>query len=99
MLDVDGLICSWNRGAEKIKGYTAKEILGRHFSVFYSAEQITQGLPAHELKVAAESGKFADEGWRGAQGRLALLGQCPHQSDCGLRGTADRLFQDLSRPD
>jgi PAS domain S-box-containing protein len=64
MLDRDGVICSWNRGAQIMKGYSAQEIIGKHFSVFYPAEQIAQGFPARELKTAEEVGKYEDEGWR-----------------------------------
>ena len=64
MLDPDGVICSWNRGAHIIEGYTSQEIIGKHFSIFYPAEQIAQGAPARELKTAAEVGRFEDDGWR-----------------------------------
>jgi PAS domain S-box-containing protein len=64
MLDPAGYIVSWNKGAERIKGYRASEIVGRHFSCFYSPESVEQGLPAHELSVAATQGRFEDEGWR-----------------------------------
>lgn len=64
MLDADGNVRTWNAGAELIKGYTANEILGRHFSAFYPAEAIERGWPAHELTVASERGRFEDEGWR-----------------------------------
>src|ERR1700733_1678571 len=64
MLDRDGVIRSWNRGAQIMKGYSAQEIIGKHFSVFYPAEQIAKGFPARELKTAEEVGKYEDEGWR-----------------------------------
>src|SRR5690606_3158618 len=64
MLDPDGRVATWNEGAERIKGYTAKEITGRHFSVFYPQEKIAERFPQHELKVAREVGRFEDEGWR-----------------------------------
>jgi PAS domain S-box-containing protein len=64
MLDTEGLIVSWNQGAERIKGYRAEEIIGQHFSRFYSAEDIRNGVPAHELKQAIETGRFEGEGWR-----------------------------------
>jgi PAS domain S-box-containing protein len=64
MLDPSGYIASWNRGAERIKGYTANEIIGRHFSVFYPEEDIIAGKPAFELEVAARDGRFEDEGIR-----------------------------------
>jgi PAS domain S-box-containing protein len=64
MLDPEGRIVSWNAGAERIKGYTATEILGRHFSVFYPEEKKREGFPDRELQVAAAKGRSEDEGWR-----------------------------------
>ncbi|HSU83674.1 MAG TPA: ATP-binding protein, partial [Thermoanaerobaculia bacterium] len=64
MLDSQGHVASWNRGAELIKGYRADEILGRHFSVFYPADAIARGWPDHELEMAQAEGHFEDEGWR-----------------------------------
>jgi PAS domain S-box-containing protein len=64
MLDPAGYIASWNRGAERIKGYTADEIIGRHFSVFYPKVEVDAGKPAYELEVAAAQGRFEDEGIR-----------------------------------
>lgn len=64
MLDPNGHVASWNKGAQKIKGYTADEIIGRHFSTFYSAEDIASNKPAMELKVATRQGRFEDEGIR-----------------------------------
>lgn len=64
MLDPNGIILSWNTGAEKIKGYTASEVLGRHFSLFYSKEDIEAGKPALELKIAAAEGQYKDESLR-----------------------------------
>jgi PAS domain S-box-containing protein len=64
MLDVNGRIATWNVGAERIKGYSADEIVGRHFSVFYPQDAVDSGWPEHELQVATESGRFVDTGWR-----------------------------------
>ncbi|HZV94196.1 MAG TPA: ATP-binding protein, partial [Caldimonas sp.] len=64
MLDVNGRVATWNVGAERIKGYKANEIIGRHFSVFYPPEVRQSGWPEHELQVAADVGSFTDEGWR-----------------------------------
>jgi len=64
MLDPAGYIASWNQGAQRIKGYTADEIIGRHFSVFYTDDANAIGHPQHELEVAAEEGRFEEEGWR-----------------------------------
>ena len=64
MLDPSGRIMSWNLGAERLKGYAPEEIIGRHFSVFYTREALDSGWPAHELKVSEMEGRFEDEGWR-----------------------------------
>jgi PAS domain S-box-containing protein len=64
MLDKKGHVTSWNQGAERIKGYRAEEIIGEHFSRFYSAEDIERGKPELHLKMAIEKGHFEDEGWR-----------------------------------
>ena len=64
LLDPTGHVSTWNAGAQRIKGYLAEEIIGRHFSCFYSQEEIDAGKPEHELKATAEYGRFEDEGWR-----------------------------------
>lgn len=64
MLDREGRISSWNLGAERIQGYTAEEIIGRHFSVFYPLHDVEAGKPAWELEVAAREGRYEEEGWR-----------------------------------
>lgn len=64
MLSPNGIISSWNAGAARIKGYTADEIIGQHFSRFYTQTDNESGLPASALKTALESGKFEDEGLR-----------------------------------
>ena len=64
VLDPDGKVVTWNRGARRIKGYDADEIIGKHFSVFYPAESLARGWPAEELRIAASEGHLEDEGWR-----------------------------------
>jgi PAS domain S-box-containing protein len=64
MTDLEGYIISWNKGAEKIKGYTSNEVLGKHISIFYTNEEIENGHPENNLKMAAEQGRFEIEGWR-----------------------------------
>ncbi|RKF34598.1 PAS domain S-box protein [Paraburkholderia fungorum] len=64
MLDPDGFIVSWNAGAARIKGYTREEIVGRHFSTFYTREEAAAGKPARELAIAKQHGRVEDEGWR-----------------------------------
>lgn len=64
MLDPTGHINSWNEGAQRIKGYKAKDIIGKHFSVFYTDEDRNRKHPENELKVATKTGRYEDEGWR-----------------------------------
>jgi PAS domain S-box-containing protein len=64
MLDPAGRVSTWNPGAERLKGYQADEIIGKHFSQFYPPEAIDRGWPDHELEVARAEGRFEDEGWR-----------------------------------
>jgi PAS domain S-box-containing protein len=63
-LDPGGYVVTWNKGAERIKGYRAEEIIGQHFSRFYPQDKIQTGFPEQELEVAAREGRFEDEGWR-----------------------------------
>jgi PAS domain S-box-containing protein len=63
-LDPEGFVASWNPGAERIKGYAADEIIGRHFSVFYPSDAVTAGWPERELEAARRDRTFEDEGWR-----------------------------------
>ncbi|MFS2179504.1 EAL domain-containing protein [Rhizobium pisi] len=64
MLDLDGKVSNWNAGAERIKGYTADEIVGKDFSLFYSDEDRSKGSPQRALKTARTDGKFEAQGWR-----------------------------------
>src|SRR5436190_1238283 len=64
MLDPLGHIVSWNPGAERLKGYTADQIIGKHFSVFYPQEDLDARKPERELQVASKVGRLEDEGWR-----------------------------------
>jgi PAS domain S-box-containing protein len=64
MLDAQGCVVSWNAGAERIKGYRADEIIGRHCSCFLTAEDIQGGRPAHDLELAAATNRSETEGWR-----------------------------------
>jgi PAS domain S-box-containing protein len=64
MLDPKGRVTSWNPGAERIKQYSAEEIVGQHFSAFYTEEDRKRGLPKHVLETARNEGKFEGEGWR-----------------------------------
>jgi len=64
MLDIDGVVRTWNKGAERLKGYAADEIIGKSFSNFYTPEDREKGLPDRALATASETGRFASEGWR-----------------------------------
>jgi PAS domain S-box-containing protein len=64
MLDRNGTVVSWNAGAQRFKGYEASEIIGHHFSRFYTEEDKATNLPAQALRTAADEGKFEQEGWR-----------------------------------
>jgi PAS domain S-box-containing protein len=64
LLDPEGRVISWNAGAERIKGYTEAEIIGRHFSDFYTPEDRAAGVPKFALATATKTGKFEGEGWR-----------------------------------
>jgi PAS domain S-box-containing protein len=64
MLDAGGYIATWNAGAERIKGYSDGEIIGKHFSAFYTAEDLESGKPARELEIATDTGVYEEEGWR-----------------------------------
>src|SRR4051812_14890716 len=64
LLDTTGRVRSWNAGAARIKGWTASEIIGRHFSAFYPDEDVRADKPSRELVEAARVGRFEEEGWR-----------------------------------
>ncbi|HEX7095880.1 MAG TPA: ATP-binding protein [Acidimicrobiales bacterium] len=64
VLDPDGRVTTWNRGAERLKGFRASEIIGRHFSCFYTADDVREGLPDRTLAEARQRGRYENEGWR-----------------------------------
>src|SRR3954471_9383733 len=64
MLDPSGTITSWNIGGQRIKGYAPEEILGRHFSCFYTEVDRANGKPLRALGIAREAGRYEEEGWR-----------------------------------
>src|SRR5260370_1009319 len=98
-LDTEGRVLSWNPGAERFKGYTAKEIIGRHFSVFYPDEDIAKGKPDNELEVASKEGRFEDEGWRirknGSRFWANVVITALRDSDGKLKGFA-KVTRDLT---
>jgi PAS domain S-box-containing protein len=98
-LDPTGVIMSWNAGAERIKGYRADEIIGRHFSVFYPEAARSSGFPDYELEVARDVGRFEDEGWRvrkdGTQFWANVVITALHADDGTLMGFA-KVTRDLT---
>jgi PAS domain S-box-containing protein len=82
MLDPAGLVVSWNPGAQRIKGYTSEEIIGEHFSRFYTDEERAAGIPEQALRIAAETGRFATEAWR--MRKDGSRGVAPVKPDTGL---------------
>jgi PAS domain S-box-containing protein len=100
MLSPDGVITSWNPGARRIKGYEAGEIIGKHFSRFYGAEDIEAGKPWSELAIAREQGRAQDEGWRirkdGTRFWARVVVTALHDSEGRLRGFA-KVTQDLTQ--
>ncbi len=64
ILDTGGHVATWNPGAERIKGYKADEIIGKHFSIFYPPEDVAAGKTQRELEIATREGRFEEEGWR-----------------------------------
>ena len=64
MLDPDGRVVTWNPGAQRFKGYAAEEIIGDHFSRFFTDEDRAADLPARALRIAGREGRFEAEGWR-----------------------------------
>jgi PAS domain S-box-containing protein len=100
MLDPDGIVTSWNAGAQKMKGYARGEILGRHLSTFYLAEDIAAGKPWVELATALREGRAEDEGWRvrksGERFWARVVASPLYDAEGRLRGFAE-VTQDLSQ--
>jgi PAS domain S-box-containing protein len=99
MLDPTGRVTSWNPGAQRIKGYTPEEIIGQHFSKFYTPEDIAAGKPARELETAATVGRAEDEGWRvrrdGSRFWANVVVSAVHDASGALLGFA-KITRDLT---
>ncbi|HYO75500.1 MAG TPA: ATP-binding protein [Thermoanaerobaculia bacterium] len=99
MLDARGHVITWNAGAERIKGYSAADIIGQHFSIFYTPDDIASNKPARELEQAAATGKYEEEGWRlrkdGTQFWANVLITSLVESDGTLRGFA-KVTRDMT---
>lgn len=90
MLDTLGRVATWNAGAERLKGYREEEIIGQHFSVFYTPEDIATGKPTQELGFASQQGRFEEEGWRvrkdGSRFFASVIVSAVHDPSGTLRG-------------
>ncbi len=99
-LDPNGIITNWNRGAERIKGYDAQEIIGKHFSIFYTPEDRERGLPEQSLETARRTGRFSAEGWRvrkdGSRYRASVVIDAIYENG-ELVGFA-KITRDLTQP-
>jgi len=99
-LDAQGRVLSWNAGAQIIDGYGAQEIVGQHFSRFYSAQDVELGVPQRDLDAAAATGRHETEGWRsrkdGSMYRANIVLTSIHDQAGVLRGFA-RLTRDVAR--
>ena len=101
MLDAEGKVLSWNTGAERINRYREDEVLGRHFSMFFTADDVAAGVPARELAVALRNGRAEAEGWRVRKGGEVFWAAAVLTPVIGpdgdLRGYA-KVTRDLSEP-
>jgi PAS domain S-box-containing protein len=99
MLGRDGRVLSWNRGAERINGFTAPEILGKHFSTFYTPEDLADDKPARELQVAEANGAYEEENWRvrkdGSRFQASVLITAVRDETGTLRGFA-KVVRDIT---
>jgi len=99
MLDAEGHVVSWNEGAQQIKGWSAEEILGQHFSRFYLEEAVAAGHPQHALEIAAAEGRFEEEGWRvrkdGSRFFADVTITAIHDDSGNLRGFA-KIMRDIT---
>ncbi|MGE5097096.1 MAG: PAS domain S-box protein [Betaproteobacteria bacterium] len=99
LLDPEGRVASWNAGAQRIKGYTAQEIIGRSFTTFYPEEALDRNWPAIELEHAKRLGRFEDEGWRlrkdGSRFWANVIITALRDADGKLRGFA-KITRDLT---
>lgn len=99
LLDANGNVATWNKGAEQIKGYTSAEIIGRHFSVFYTQDDKAAGLPQALLDKAATEGKAMTEGWRVKKGGDRFWGSVlitPIRDDDGVLTGFGKITRDLT---
>ena len=100
MLDPQGNVLTWSSAAEQLKGWQASEIIGQHFSRFYPPEDVQRGKTENELRVAAQEGRFEDEGWRvrkdGTRFWASVIITCLRGKDGLVRGFG-KITRDLSQ--
>jgi len=99
MLDPVGVITTWNKGAERLKGYRAPEIIGKHFSTFYPDDDVAARKPDRELEIARAEGRYEEEGWRvrkdGSLFWASVVITAVYDRDATLRGFA-KVTRDLT---
>ena len=99
LLDPDGRVTIWNKGAERLKGWSEGEILGRHMSIFYPKEAVAAGKPEHDLALAASEGKFEEEDWRvrkdGSEFLASISITALRNEDGSLRGFS-KIVSDIT---
>jgi PAS domain S-box-containing protein len=99
MLDPAGVVTTWNRGAERLKGYRPVEIIGKHFSTFYPDDEVAAGKPDRELEIASAEGRYEEEGWRvrkdGSLFWASVIITAVYDQDATLRGFA-KVTRDLT---
>lgn len=98
-LDPDGYITSWNEGAQRIKGYTAEEVIGKHFSMFYTPESIERGDPWKALRIATAKGRYEEEGYKikkGGQTFWADVILTPLRDDEGKLQGFSQITRDMT---
>ncbi|HEX8664298.1 MAG TPA: PAS domain S-box protein [Beijerinckiaceae bacterium] len=99
VLDVDGRVASWSPGAERIEGWRADEIIGRHFSVFFHSEDVAAGKPERELAVVRETGRFEEEGRRIRRDGTTFMAQVtltPLRDEAGRLAGYAKVTRDIS---
>ncbi len=99
LLDPEGIVLSWNSGAERLKGYRMEEVIGKHFSIFYPEEDARLGKPGEGLRTAARQGRFEDEGYRvrkdGTAFRASVIITALHDEEGSVRGFA-KVVRDVT---
>ena len=98
ILDPGGHVMTWNQGAERIKGYTAQEIIGKHFSIFYPPADVADHKSERELDIASREGRFEEEGWRVRKDGSRMWASVTITALRSPEGELDRLRKGDPRP-